>query len=275
MYNSKNKTPISYYGGKQSMLKHLLPYCNVAHRSYTETFFGGGALFFAKDQVANEVINDKWDVCVNFYKVLKLSYRPLNRLIQASLISRTQHNEALQVLRNPGKHSKVKMAWAFWYCSNWSFSCKIGGGMKFSNMQNSVVPVQLRNKKRLFTEQLVARLENASIENKDAIAVLQSANVPWALHYIDTPYFNADMGHYSGFTENNLVDVLECCQQLTGKFVLSNYNSEPLEHYITKNNWFKKEVTHRIKAPRKTGTAKVEVIVSNYNPADFVQPKLF
>lgn len=38
------KTPISYYGGKQSMLKHILPII-PEHTIYVEPFFGGGAVF--------------------------------------------------------------------------------------------------------------------------------------------------------------------------------------------------------------------------------------
>ena len=41
------KTPITYYGGKQTLLKYLLPLI-PQHRMYCEPFFGGGAVFFAK-----------------------------------------------------------------------------------------------------------------------------------------------------------------------------------------------------------------------------------
>lgn len=51
------KTPISYYGGKQSMLKDILPRI-PEHRIYTEVFFGGGAVYWAKQPVEVEVIND-------------------------------------------------------------------------------------------------------------------------------------------------------------------------------------------------------------------------
>ena len=39
----KMKTPISYYGGKQSLLKHILPLI-PKHKIYVEPFFGGGAV---------------------------------------------------------------------------------------------------------------------------------------------------------------------------------------------------------------------------------------
>lgn len=39
------KTPISYYGGKQSMLTTILPLI-PEHSIYVEPFFGGEAVFF-------------------------------------------------------------------------------------------------------------------------------------------------------------------------------------------------------------------------------------
>mgnify|MGYP000216877373 CR=1 FL=1 len=50
------KTPITYYGGKQTLLKYLLPLI-PQHKLYCEPFFGGGAVFFAKPKSDVEVIN--------------------------------------------------------------------------------------------------------------------------------------------------------------------------------------------------------------------------
>ncbi|PIX06781.1 MAG: methyltransferase, partial [Flavobacteriales bacterium CG_4_8_14_3_um_filter_35_10] len=64
------KTPISYYGGKQSMLKHILPMI-PRHMTYVEPFFGGGAVFWAKPQSEVEIINDYNANVANFYVQLK------------------------------------------------------------------------------------------------------------------------------------------------------------------------------------------------------------
>jgi len=50
MAYTKVKTPIVYYGGKTAILNHLMEMVPV-HEVYTETFFGGGTLFWAKDPV--------------------------------------------------------------------------------------------------------------------------------------------------------------------------------------------------------------------------------
>lgn len=67
MENQK-KTPISYYGGKQAMLKKILPLI-PDHVVYVEPFFGGGAVFFAKDKSEVEIINDYNSNVANFYRV--------------------------------------------------------------------------------------------------------------------------------------------------------------------------------------------------------------
>lgn len=67
------KTPISYYGGKQRMLKHILPLI-PNHELYTESFCGGCAVLFAKEAVKCEVINDTNHSLVNFYLVAKRHY---------------------------------------------------------------------------------------------------------------------------------------------------------------------------------------------------------
>ena len=66
----KLRTPISYYGGKQQMLKYIMP--NIPqHNIYTESFVGGGALYWSKEPAKLEVINDINREVVNFYNIFK------------------------------------------------------------------------------------------------------------------------------------------------------------------------------------------------------------
>lgn len=266
------KTPIVYYGGKTSIINHLLEMVPV-HEVYTETFFGGGALFWAKDPAKNETINDRLDIVVNFYKVLKLKFKPLKRLIDATCYSRSEHQKAYRIFSDK-RYNDVTRAWAFWFRANFSFANKLDGGIHYGNHQSNVHPEVMRNKKIEFTEQLQRRIEGVYIENKNALQVLKSRNIKNAFHYIDPPYFHgsetltADHGHYNKkfFTAGDYEELFEfLANECNGKWLLSNYNSEMLERYCKIHGWFKKEITHRISAPRKSGPAKVEVLISNYS----------
>ena len=72
------KTPITYYGGKQKMLGAILPMI-PEHNIYVEPFFGGGAVFWAKQPAPVEFINDIDGEVTNFYRVLQTDYPALKR----------------------------------------------------------------------------------------------------------------------------------------------------------------------------------------------------
>lgn len=278
---TKTTTPIVYYGGKTSIQNHLLAMVPV-HEVYTETFLGGGTLFWAKTPAKNETINDKLDLVINFYRCLKLKYAQLKPLIEATLIGRTIHREALdyiklhtenEIVRNTLRHMiDPKLAWAFWVCTNFAYSNKIGAGHKYSNSMSVAVPDTLASRKRDFTEALVARIEHAYIENEDYYKILESRNVPAAFHYIDPPYAGADQGHYAGWTvadDEKLFDW--CANKCKGKFLLSNYNSELLDHFCTVHGWHKQEITLKLSGSKsmnaragKNKHHRTEVLISNY-----------
>ncbi|HRJ37017.1 MAG TPA: DNA adenine methylase, partial [Flavobacteriales bacterium] len=87
------KTPITYYGGKQALLKHLIPLI-PSHKIYCEPFFGGGALFFAKPPSEVEIINDINSEVVNFFRVAKTKFDALQKEVRASLHSRELYKKA-------------------------------------------------------------------------------------------------------------------------------------------------------------------------------------
>lgn len=91
------KTPITYYGGKQTMVKILLSLI-PPHNLYCEPFFGGGALFFAKPKSETEVINDKNGEVVNFYKIVQTKFPALEKEIRSTLHSRELFKNARVVL---------------------------------------------------------------------------------------------------------------------------------------------------------------------------------
>lgn len=276
------KTPIVYYGGKTSIQNHLLDLVPI-HETYFEGFAGGATLFFAKDPVKNETINDRLQIVVNFYRTLKLKFKPLKRLIDATLIGRDIHNQGLKLINahKAGKHvNDVKLAWAFWMCTNFAYSNKIGGGYKYSNDMSVSVPQTLSTRKSNFTDALVARIEHCYIENDDCLKIANSRNRPKTFNYFDPPYPGQDQGHYGGRAlpggapygwDDYEKLLIWCATKCTGKFLLSSYNSEMLDGYTKIYGWNKKEITHKISGikshnPAKNRYDKTEVLIYNYTP---------
>lgn len=120
------KTPISYYGGKQTLLKHILPLI-PDHSLYTEAFCGGCAVLFAKSPADCEVINDTNTELVNFYRVAQQKYAALKEMIDSTLHSREIHAHAKHINQHPMFFTPVERAWAVWVCSKLGFASMLDG----------------------------------------------------------------------------------------------------------------------------------------------------
>jgi DNA adenine methylase len=127
------KTPISYYGGKQQLVKTILSLI-PEHRLYCEPFLGGGAVFFAKQPVKVEIVNDSNGELINFYQVVKSDFNGLEKEIGLSLRSRRQHDQARVIYRNPDLFDQVKRVWAVWMLANSSYGCMLNGGYGYDHI---------------------------------------------------------------------------------------------------------------------------------------------
>ena len=65
------RTLLSYYGGKQKLVKTILELFPDQHNLYAEPFFGGGAVFWNKTPSAVEVLNYTNKELINFYKMVQ------------------------------------------------------------------------------------------------------------------------------------------------------------------------------------------------------------
>lgn len=258
----KLRTPISYYGGKQAMAKHILP-CIPEHKRYTEAFFGGGAVFFMKDPSEVETINDINGEVINFYSVITTDFWKLNEMIQSTLHSREQYDHAMVIYNYPKLFSPVQRAWAFWILTNQGFVHKIGawGYAKI----DSTSPIKISNKKLEFNVHIRQRLEHAQIECTDAIKVIESRDTEETFHYIDPPYLGTAMGHYGGYTESDYIKLLELLSSCKGKFLLSGFMNNPLKDAIENHSWNVRYFDKPLAASKDRTKRKIEVLVGNYD----------
>lgn len=254
------RTPISYYGGKQMMVAHILPLI-PPHKIYVEPFFGGGAIYFSKEKSPVEVINDLNGEVINFYTVLQTEYLKLNTLIQATLHSREQYQDAMHVYKRPHLFDEVKRAWAFWILTNSGWSSKVGAwgyDIKGASMNKKI-----DGKKIEFGPQLARRMEATQIECNDANKVITSRDTEETFFYVDPPYINTHMGHYEGYTDQMYRELLRVLSKVKGKFLLSSYPSEILEEFVLDHGWHQISYTKQLCTSK--GKKKVEVLTANYN----------
>lgn len=257
------KTPITYYGGKQNMLKYLLELV-PAHRIYCEPFFGGGALFFAKPKSEVEVINDKNGEVVNFFQVIKTKFSELQKEVQSTLHSRELYKKAMVVYEHPDLFSDVKRAWALWTLTNQGFAGLIGswGFGKTASKENAVAA-----KRENFTQTYAQRLKSTQIESNDALKVIDRCDSKETFIYADPPYIGSDMGHYKGYSEQDYKALLDKLSKVKGKFLLSSYPSAVLSQYIKKQKWNTRKVDKSVAVTKNTEKKKTEMLVFNFDPS--------
>lgn len=256
------RPPMSYWGGKQLLLSKILPLI-PEHGKYIEPFLGGGAVYWAKPPSNIEVINDLDSFVANFYEVSKQRFDRLETLIKSSKFSRLNHDQACIIRQHPELFGKVKRAWAFYYLANTSMFSILGNQMNSPSSSNKPV-VTFNNKVNRFTDDFQSRLANTFIESRDALYVLTRHDSPDAFHFIDPPYYNADMGHYGGYSLEDFKNLLEVVSKLDGKFLLTCYPSDIVDEYAQKYNWIVERHDMQLSAGGK-GKRKTEVFVRNYS----------
>ena len=256
------RTPISYYGGKQTMLKHILPLI-PSHKIYTEAFCGGAAVLFAKRPSEAEIINDINMELTNFYWCMQVYYSDLKHEINKTLHSRDLHAHAGHINSYPQFFTPVERAWAVWVLCKMSFASMMDGtfGYDFSGTMTK----KLRNAKDEFTERLCQRLERVTIENRNALDVIDCYDAPDTFHFVDPPYVNSDCGHYEDtFNEQNMEQLLQLLETVKGKFMLTMFPFDMIDRYAQKNGWIIHRVERTISASKSNRRRQEEWMVCNY-----------
>ena len=265
------KTCISYYGGKQNLVKDILPLI-PRHQQYVEPFFGGGAVFFAKKPSPHEVINDTLDCAITFYRVLKTRFPELQSMIQATLHSESEYKRAKELLAS---EDDLLKAWAFWVQSTMSFSNKLTHGFAFCN--SSKLALLTKNKRNNFTDKYSKRLERTEIFCRDALDIIKLKDTPDTFFYIDPPYVSSDCGHYKGYTTENFTKLLDYLATCKGKFLLSSYPETILMEYRDKHGWNFQDKIDRVSVSGKgtKGKTKTECLTFNYPAPSGMQQDIF
>ena len=226
------KPLISYYGGKQRLASKILQHF-PPHSVYVEPFAGGAALLFAKPvlPVTNadhyrELLNDTSDLLINMYRVAIERRDEFALKIQSTLFSQSDHRMAKAICKQPGEHSELDRAWAYYVAINFSFSHVLGEpwvmGLQGCNKLSN------HHQKKLRLQSTLERLSCVAVSCEDAIRCIKRNDSPQTLFYCDPPYPGARQGHYSGYTLEQWDELCDALDNARGSYVLSNY-AQPIE----------------------------------------------
>ncbi|MGD1908153.1 MAG: DNA adenine methylase [Leptolyngbyaceae cyanobacterium] len=226
------KPLITYYGGKQRLAPRIVPVLEgIPHTVYSEPFFGGGAIFFARTKPVvtsashyREVINDRSELLVNLYRVARAEPARFSDAIQMTPYARSEHARAVSICKNPEGYSDFDKAWAYYVNIQQSFCHKLSSGWGTSVFSQSQAATWGNATDRI--PECLERLLEVNIECDDALSVIKRWDSPQTLLYLDPPYPGTNQGHYGGYGFQDwqaLCELLDSCQS---SFVLSGYAQE-------------------------------------------------
>ncbi len=207
----KPRPVIGWAGGKQRLLKHLLPLI-TAHTLYCEVFGGGLALFAAKPPSQIEVINDINGELVAFYRCCKFHLEALLDELDLVLNSRREFED---YIAQPGL-TEIQRA-ARWFLRNkLSFS---GHGRHFAISRSQ--PLGSRAQRLIAIRSLNRRLDHTTIEQRPWEKIFAAYDSTESLFFLDPPYPEAGGDNYAGWDEVTVARFCAAVQQLQGKWIFT------------------------------------------------------
>ena len=219
--NKAIHSPFRYAGGKyyarKLIVEHIPP-----HTSYYEPFAGGASIFFAKEKVNFNALNDIDEKLMLVYRIIRDFPNDLIEFLSPYPATKYLHsyfkNEFIP-------RDELEIAGRWYYLNRTSYSgimnmpnCYWGYGDKYS-MQPKNWPKAIYSASK--------KLQGVELLNQDFEEIINNAE-DGALLFVDPPYFNADQDKFypNSFTRECH---LRLCEALRN-------NSDRLNLFITYDN---------------------------------------
>lgn len=215
LFNNQASPMVPWVGGKRRLAPQILPLL-PGHTCYVEPFAGAAALFFAKQPVKVEVLNDVNGDLISLYRVVQHHLDEFIRQFRWSLASR-QVYAWLQETR-PETLTDIQRAARFFYLQKLGFGGKVDG-QTFGVATTSPARLNLlRLEEDLSAVHL--RLHQVTIEHLDWAACIERYDRPHTLFYLDPPYYGTE-GYGVDFGLEQYGRMAELLRSMKGKAAVS------------------------------------------------------
>ena len=227
-------SPFRYAGGKFYARKLILEHM-PRHTSYIEPFAGGASMFFCKEKVDFNQLNDIDQELMNTYLVIRdnpealislLRRGPLDDVIPSQLIEGVGVGEPLPAKKELHRYFKmdfrprnhVEQALRWYYLNRTSYS----GIMNYKNMYwgyGDKYSMQPKN----WAASIIRtseKLQGVRLSCLDFEIVIDNAQ-DGSLMFVDPPYFSADQDKFYEhfFSREDHIRLMECIRRNNNRFL--------------------------------------------------------
>jgi len=206
---------LNWMGGKRRLAKQLLPLFGP-HMCYVEPFCGGAALFFMKEPVKVEVINDINGDVVNLYRVIQHHLDEFVRQFRWSLTSRQLWKWL--VATPPETLTDIQRAARFFYLQKCCFGSRVESRVFGTSTTTGPRINLLRIEEELSQAHL--RLSSATIEHLPWDECIRRCDRPHTLFYCDPPYWGTN-GYGVDFGLEQYDQMAALARSISGQMIIS------------------------------------------------------
>ncbi len=256
------KSPFRFPGSKAQAIKFIKPFWEIInHDEYREPFFGGGAVFFAKQKTKTNWINDIDKELITTLKVI-VDNNQRKKIIE-SLSKETATPERHKEIKNMIPTNDLEIAHRYYYLNRTSYSGIMHKPAWGYDSLKSVHP----DKWGLRLETASNKLKGVKITSLDFEKVILAPSKKNVFMFVDPPYYEADQkrAYKHSFTEKDHKRLVYVLKKTKHKFCLTYDNCETIRKlykwaYIYPVSW-RYHTANSNKATRKMGS---ELIISNF-----------
>jgi DNA adenine methylase len=231
---SNRSAALRYPGSKWSLASEIVSYFGE-HYHYVEPYFGSGAVFFTKDPSPHEVINDSNDLLVNFFRVLRDQTEELCWAIETTPWSRTEYTQS-DVVTGDALEDARRFVVRIWQAHASDLAKKTGWKTRGVKQRARGMSVRWQRVPSELVE-LAWRLQDAEIENRPALTVIERFSASNCLIYADPPYLpstRTQKMYGQEMTEAEHITMLDLLVSHPGPVVLSGYDNELYNERLAK-----------------------------------------
>ena len=262
-------SPIKWVGGKSRLRKYIIPLL-PEHTCYVEPFAGAAWVLFGKSPSDVEILNDKEQELINFFRVVKEKSEELIASFEWELVSRSEF-ERLAGLE-PTQLTDVQRAHRFYYLimAGW------GGELHYPRFQTSITDGGHGNRlfgalktlrKRL--EPIHKRLSTVIIENLDWQDCIDRYDRQGTVMYIDPPYPGNGCNYSHNMRDWEAHKLLaERLSRTQCKWILSSYDKSEIRELFARYNSTPIQSSSGMNT-EKNGSTRVlnrEILITNFKP---------
>ena len=266
-----SRPALRWHGGKWLLAPWIISHF-PAHRIYVEPFGGAASVLIRKERSYAEVYNDLDSDAVNLFRVLRSDRADeLIAHLRLTPFARDEFVEAYEPTECPVERARRLVIRSFMGFGSNGHN-KLTGFRANSNRSGTTPSHDWQNYPDSLAA-IVERFSGVTVENKDAMAVMNQHDGRETLHYVDPPYLpetrdkGGDYAHEMTRGDHHLL--LTFLRGLNGMVIVSGYPSDIYDNAL--HDWRRIE-----KAALADGArSRTEVLWLNPAAANAVQADLF